>query len=161
MTNAMIFLAALAASTVVASRSDAQTSTPTAAASEAAPTAAGAIATDQHWSRAEVHGDTAFLGRLLLPGYRSVGHDGVVHTRAQILAGAARQGQDTVASMAAAAAYRKTHPYSTVVVLEGNTAVLSFYSPALGPEKGLRSSDILVFEDGRWRALYSQHSDVQ
>lgn len=153
-----MFLAALAAMAFATSRSDAQTA---AAGSEGEQTAAGAIATDQHWSRAEVYGDTAFLSKLLLPGYRSVGHDGVVHTRAQILAGAVKQGKDTVASIAAVAAYRKAHPYATQVVIEGNTAVLSFYSPALGPEKGVRSSDILVFEDGRWHALYSQHSDVQ
>jgi len=46
-------------------------------------------------------------------------------------------------------------------MIEGNTAVLSFYSPALGPEKGIKSSHILLFQDGRWHALHSQHSDVQ
>lgn len=158
MTSATILLAALTAVSIIASRSGAQAM---AAGGEGERTAAGAIATDQHWSRAEVHGDTAFLSGFLLPGYRSVGHDGVAHTKAQLLASAVKQGQDTVASIAAAAAYRKAHPYGTQVVIEGNTAVLSFYSLALGPEKGLRSSDILVFEDGRWHALYSQHSDVQ
>jgi hypothetical protein len=161
MTRATIFLAALAASLAAAPPIGAQTVAPAATNAEAERTAAGAIATDQHWSRAEVYGDTAFLRGLLLPGYRSVGHDGVVYDRAQILAGAVKRGADTVASKAAVAAYRKAHPYATLVVLEGNTAVLSFYSPTLGPDRGLRSSDILVFEDGRWHALYSQHSDVQ
>ena len=157
MTNATIFLAAVMAVSIAAP-SNAQTVTENI---ESQKTAAGAIATDQHWSRAETYGDTTFLSALLLPGYRSISHDGVAYTRAQILAGAAKRGQDTVASIAAAAAYRKAHPYAMTVVIDGNTAVLSFYSPALGPEKGVKSSDILIFEQGRWHALYSQHSDVQ
>lgn len=158
MTRVTIFLATLAALSVAATRSDAQAAAPSI---ETQPTAAGAIATDQHWSRAEIYGDTVFLNTLLLPGYRSVGHDGVAHSREQIIAGAAKQGRDTVAAIAAVTAYRKAHPYGTQVVLHGNAAVLSFYSPALGAEKGVRSSDILLFEDGRWHALYSQHTDVQ
>jgi hypothetical protein len=158
MTKATILCAALVALSVAASRGNAQTVSEK---TEGQKTAAGAIATDQHWSRAETYGDTVFLRGFLLPDYRSVGHDGVVHTRAQIIAGAAKSGRDTVASIAAVAAYRKAHPYATTVVIEGNTAVLSFYSPALGPEKGIKSSDILLFQDGRWHALYSQHSDVQ
>jgi len=158
MTKGTILLAAAMAVCVAASRSNAQTA---AANKETQKTAAGAIATDEHWSRAETYGDTAFLSKFLLPDYRSVGHDGVVHTRAQLLASAVKHGQDTVAAKAAVTAYRKAHPYATMVVIEGNTAVLSFYSPVLGSEKGLKSSDILLFEDGRWHALYSQHSDVE
>lgn len=128
---------------------------------EAQRTAAGAIATDEHWSRAEIHGDTAFISALLVPEYRSVGPDGVAHSRAMIIAGASKRGADTVASAAAAAAYRAAHPSRTQVLLEGNTAVITFYSPALGADRGVRSSDILVYEDGRWHAVYSQHSNVQ
>lgn len=158
MNKAAILLTGLMAVSFAASRSDAQTVSDSI---EGQKSAAGVIATDQHWSRAEVYGDTIFLARLLLPGYRSVNHDGTAYTKAQIIAGAARSGRDTTASVAAVTAYRKAHPYATSVVIEGNTAVLSFHAPALGPDKGVKSSDVFVFEDGRWRAIYSQHSSVQ
>lgn len=158
MKRTTILITVVAALCAGSSKSDAQRASDTL---EARRSAAGAIATDEHWSQAEIHGDTAFIGALLLPGYRSVGPDGVAHSRAMIIAGAGKRGADTVASMAAAAAYRAAHPSRTQVVLEGNTAVLTFYAPALGPEKGVRSSDILVYDDGRWHAIYSQHSNVQ
>lgn len=158
MNRTTILIAVVAALCAGSSTSDAQRASGTL---EAQRTAAGAIATDEHWSRAEIHGDTAFISALLLPGYRSVGPDGVAHSRAMIIASASRRGADTVASAAAAAAYRTAHPSRTQVLLVGNTAVVTFYSPALGAEKGVRSSDILVYEDGRWHAIYSQHSNVQ
>ena len=56
--------------------------------------------------------------------------------------------------------YRKQHPYDTKVVIEGDVAVISFSDPILGKEMGVKSSDILVYQDGAWHALYSQHSQV-
>ena len=55
-------------------------------------------------------------------------------------------------------AWIKAHPSGKSVVIRGDTAILSFYDPKLGPQQGVRSSDIFVYEDGHWHALYSQHS---
>lgn len=122
-------------------------------------TAAGAIAADEHWSQAEMHGDTAYIDQLLLPQYRSVSPTGVAHGKAGIVVGA-RKNIGNGDGVAKAAAYRKAHPYGTSVVIEGNTAILSFYSPVRGPENGVLSTDVMVYVDGRWHALYSQHAKV-
>lgn len=124
---------------------------------ETARSAAAVKAVDQHWLDAELDGDTAYLEALLLPAYRSVGADGVAHPRRTILAHAARnRGSDR--QRREVEAWIRAHPSAQNVVLQGDTAVLSFYDPALGPDRGVRSADIFVYVDGRWRALYSQHA---
>ena len=124
---------------------------------ESEKTQAGAQAADDHWLRAEVDGDTDFLEQMLLPGYRSIGATGVAHSREQIIAGAVKN-KDSDAMKEKVAAWRKAEPTEIAVLLHGNVAVVSFYDPALGPDKGVRSSDILVYEDGGWHAVYSQHA---
>lgn len=127
---------------------------------ETAKTPAAVMAVDQHWMDAEVSGDTAWLSHLLLPDYRSVSADGTTTSREAIIAGAAKhRGSD--AFMRKVDAWQKAHPTKQTVVIHGDVAILSFYDPALGAQKGVRSSDIFVYEDGHWRALYSQHSKVK
>ena len=119
--------------------------------------AAGVTAVEQHWNQAEERGDTAYLDQLLLPEYRSISSDGTARPKAAIMASAARnRGSDATAI--ADAAYLKAHPSDQTVVVHGDTAIMSFYNPALGAQTGVRSSDILVYRDGHWHALYSQHS---
>lgn len=133
------------------------------AAREAQKTVAAVKAVDDHWGEAENHGDTTYLKQLLLPGYRSVGADGVAHSRSQILAGAAKR-IDPAASARAVAdsvTYVTAHPSGVSVLLHGNTAVLSFYSRKLGPEKGVKGSDIFVYAGGHWHAIYSEHSTAR
>ena len=126
-------------------------------ADETAHDAAAVIATDDHWLQAEVGGDTAYLGQLLLPAYRSVSPDGSVHPRAAILAHAAtNRGSDKARRQVEA--WLKTHPSQPSVVIQGDTAILSFYAGDAGTPGVVRSSDIFVYVDGHWRALYSQHS---
>ena len=45
-------------------------------------------------------------------------------------------------------------------MLQGDTAILTFYLKPLGAEKGIMSSDIFVYRDGGWHALYSQHTNA-
>lgn len=124
---------------------------------ESARSEAAVIAVDQHWLEAELDGDTAWLDAMLLPEYRSVGADGVVHPKAVIMAHAAKnRGSDT--ERRKVEAWLKTHPSGKAVVIHGDTAILSFYDPAKGAANDVRSSDIFVYVDGRWHALYSQHS---
>lgn len=126
---------------------------------ESARTEAAVIAVDQHWLEAELDGDTAWLDDLLLPEYRSVGADGTVHPKAAIIAHAAKnRGNDQ--ERRKVEAWQKAHPSGKAVVIHGNTAILSFYNPAKGAASDVRSSDIFVYVDGRWHALYSQHSAV-
>jgi hypothetical protein len=121
--------------------------------------AAAVIATDDHWLQAEVSGDTAYLAQLLLPGYRSVSADGSVHPRVAILAHAAKnRGSDQARRQVDA--WRKTHPSHPSVVIQGDTAILSFYAGDATTPDVVRSSDIFVYVDGHWRALYSQHSAI-
>lgn len=124
---------------------------------ETGHTANAVKAVDQHWLNAELDGDSAFLQALLLPAYRSVGADGAVHPRQAILAHAAsNRGSDKERRQVEA--WLKTHPSGQDVVIVGDTAILSFYDPALGPARGVRSADVFVYVDGHWRALYSQHA---
>lgn len=133
-----------------------------ASADETQQTQAGVMAVDTHWSLAEMTGDTAWLDDMLLPEYRSVGNSGVVHAKDAILAGAAkRKGTSLEQAKLKFAEYQRQHPYGSAVVVHGNTAVVTFYDPALGPEKGVRSSDVFIYVDGHWHALYSQHTGVQ
>lgn len=132
-----------------------------ATANETQRTAAGAIATDDHWSLAEGTGDIAYLDQMLLPEYRSVDADGTAYSKEQLLRGAAkRSGTSVATAMAKIAAYKRAHPSGTSVAIHDNTAILSFYDSALGAQKGIRSSDIFVYTDGRWHAIYSQHIEA-
>ena len=126
-------------------------------ADETAHSAAAVKAVDQHWMDAELDGDTAYLETLLLPAYRSVGADGVVHARQAIVAhAAANRGSDKERHQVEA--WLKAHPSGQDVVVQGDTAILTFYDPALGPVRGVRSADVFVYVDGHWRAIYSAHA---
>ena len=132
------------------------------AASSAAPqpkTAEAVKAADDNWEKAEESGDVAYVDNLLLPGYRSVNADGTVHDEAAILANAknnlgSAEHADKVAKWLAA------HPMGSSVLIQGDTAVVTFYLKPLGPEKGIMSSDIFTYIDGKWHAVYSQHTQV-
>jgi hypothetical protein len=126
-------------------------------ADETQKTAGAVIAVEHHWTQAEVHGDTAYLNQLLVPGYRTVSPSGVVRTRSALLARARKNAQsDKMARFVAA--YMKAHPIGIAVTIQGNTAVVTFYSRRLGREKGIMSSDIFTYSNGRWHAVYSQHT---
>lgn len=151
----MVCLAVLGAEAVIAATSAARAS----GVDESAHSEAAVIAVDQHWLEAELGGDTAWLDDLLLPGYRSVGADGAVHPKAAIMAHAAKnRGSDT--ERRKVEAWLKAHPSGKSVVIRGDTAILSFYDPARGAANDVRSSDVFVYVDGHWHALYSQHSAV-
>jgi hypothetical protein len=124
---------------------------------ESSYTKEAVIAVDQHWLEAEVSGDVAWIDRMLLPEYRSVSADGTAHPKSAILASARKNGQSDEMRRKVEA-WQKAHPSKKSVVLRDNVAILSFYDPALGPQNGVNSSDIFLYIDGSWHALYSQHS---
>jgi hypothetical protein len=130
------------------------------AADETKKTVSGVIAVEHHWTEAEVHGDTAYLSQFLLPQYRTVTASGVARTKNALLARARKNGtSDKMARIVAA--YMKAHPSGTSVTIQGDTAVVTFYDLRLGREHGITSSDILTYSNGRWHAIYSQHTALK
>ncbi|WP_266168613.1 nuclear transport factor 2 family protein [Dyella subtropica] len=128
-------------------------------ADETGHTEAAVLAVEDHWEQAEGSGDLTYIEQLLLPEYRSVGSNGSAHAKADILAHAAKnRGSDK--GMKEIEAYLKAHPIGHTVVMSGDVAIVSFYDPALGPQKGVRSSDIFVYRNSGWHAVYSQHTEV-
>jgi hypothetical protein len=124
---------------------------------ETARTTTAVIAVDQHWLEAEVGGDTAWLDAMLMPDYRTVGADGKVGDKAAILRSAAKnRGSDKMRMEVDA--WQKAHPTRKSVVMHGDVAILSFSDPHTGR---VLSSDIFIYKDGDWHALYSQHAKVE
>ncbi|HEX5353257.1 MAG TPA: nuclear transport factor 2 family protein [Rhodanobacteraceae bacterium] len=124
---------------------------------ESAHTSAAVIAVDDHWSQAEVNGDTAWLGRMLTPDYRSISADGKILDKPTLLAHATKnRGSDKMRKQVDE--WRKSHPTKESVVMHGDVAILSFSNPKTGR---VRSSDIFVYRNGGWHALYSQHSKAE
>lgn len=122
-------------------------------------TAAAVIAADDGWLKAEETGDTAYVDNLLLPEYRSVNADGSVHDKAAILASTQKNAGSTARSVADEK-WLAAHPMGTTALIQGDTAIVTFYLKPLGPQKGIMSSDIFVYRDGQWHAIYSQHTDA-
>jgi hypothetical protein len=150
------FRVAILSSVLVASAAGAQSR----AVDETEKSVAALAAIQAHWSMAEAQGDTAYLNRLFAPDYRSVDMNGVVHSKAMLLAGALkRRGSDE--GMKALKAWQATHPHTTSFVIDDNTAVMSYYPPGVGPERAIASSDILIYRDHHWQALYSAHTTLK
>lgn len=129
------------------------------AADETAHTAAAVKAVDQHWLEAEESGDAAWLDGMLLPDYRSVGVAGTFATKATIMAHAVKNGGSDKMKQKVAA-WQAAHPVEQQVTLQGDTAILSFVSASPATKGKLYSSDVFVYVDGRWRALYSAHTGL-
>lgn len=102
-------------------------------------------AVEHQWLDAEFHADTAALRRLLLPEYRTVGENGV-HTRDQLIAAVLKRGGHAV---------EPPYPVPTIEI-HGNTALSKFTVP-----DSSYSVDVLVYENGGWHAMYSQHTYVK
>ncbi len=153
----LLFAVALVACTALMSQADAAQAS---SAIETQKTAAAVIAVDQHWLEAEVHGDVGWLDKMLLPEYRSVGAGGSTSSKEKILQSARRNGRsDAMARYVQQ--YLKRHPSAAKVTLRGDTAILNFYAQKLGLQNGITSCDIFMYIDGRWHAIYSQHTSVK
>jgi Domain of unknown function (DUF4440) len=115
------------------------------------------IAADEKWGHAEADGDSRYIEDLLLDGYRSIGSGGKVTTKAQIVEGAKKRGKSAeYAKMVAD--WETKHPSVAHVAIFGDTAVLTWMPTDAGPNPPVNSSDIFVYRDGAWHAIYSQHS---
>jgi hypothetical protein len=121
-------------------------------------TEAAVVAADDAWLKAEVAGDVEFLNALLLPSYVSIGADGKVTPKSEIVARARARNSDASAKLAAAVAdWKALHPAKPEVVIVGDTAILRWV--LVGTKAGtITSSDMFVYRGGRWHAIYSQHT---
>ncbi|MFC5864030.1 nuclear transport factor 2 family protein [Acidicapsa dinghuensis] len=122
-------------------------------------TEAAVIADDKRWDKAEESGDTAFIDALLLPEYRSISSDGSTHDKAAIIANA-RRNVNSPERAAAIEKWRTAHPQLINVKITGDTAILTFSLDKPAVPKPVMSCDVFVYRDGRWRALYSQHTEA-
>jgi hypothetical protein len=123
---------------------------------ETSKSAAAVIAVDKHWGDAEVSADDAYLNQLLLPEYRTVNPAGIAHGKSTTPRKPA-----TPAQKAQMDAWRSSHPEEPRVLINGDTAILTWTAPAVGSAAGVvRSVDIFLYRSGHWHAFYSQHSDA-
>ena len=122
-------------------------------------TEAAVWAIEDHWLRAEATGDTTFLRDFFLAQYRSVSADGTSHSGDLIIAKAAKNRGSTT-RLEEIHQYQQAHPSSKSIVLLEDLAIVSFNDPKLGQELGVKSVDILVYRNGGWHAVYSQHSNL-
>ena len=124
-------------------------------------TEAAVLAADDDWLAAELRGDLAALDARLMPTYRDITEEGKVHTKQNLLAGAAKHpNKVTTPALQAAADFRAQHPVVEHVLIEGDTAILQFESSKPEEAGVIRSVDVFVYKDGHWRGLYSSHNKV-
>jgi hypothetical protein len=122
-------------------------------------TEAAVLAASDDWLAAERRGDVAALDRRLMPNYQDIEHNGHVHPRSMLIAHAANlKDPSTVPAKQLAAEFRKAHPVIEKVIIAGDTAVLSYHSTDPQIEDEVRSLDVFVYDQGRWRALVSSHN---
>ena len=101
-------------------------------------------AVEEHWSRAFVGGDAAYLNGLLASDYVSVSAKGVAHSKSDVIEASRK--------------YAATNPPAYVpqapspVTLSGDIAIVRHRS-----DKDV-SVDVFQFRSNRWVALYSQHT---
>jgi hypothetical protein len=124
-------------------------------------TEAAVSAADEGWLAAELRGDFSALDARLMPNYRDVSAEGRVHAKQDLLAGVAKHlGRVTTSPLQAAADFRAQHPVVVHVVIEDDTAILQFESTKPEEQGIIRSVDVFVYKDARWRGLYSSHNKV-
>ena len=110
-------------------------------------TEAGVRAVENHWGRAFVTGDAAYLETLLSDGYVSVNQSGRVRPKAEIIALAQK--------IASGPNPPKATESTAKIEIHGDAAI----STAVGETDA--SVDVFYYKDSRWHAWYSQHSPVK
>ena len=117
--------------------------------SETARTSAGVQCVEDHWERAYLGGDSAYLMALLGDDYRSYRGDGTPRDRAAIVQ----------ASLDHAKLHANEPPpkVSADIQLHGDVAVVFWKNP----DGSLAEIDAFAWSAGHWRAWYSQHAQAK
>jgi hypothetical protein len=118
-----------------------------------APDVASLRQVEEKWNDAFVHGHTDYLECLLASQYLSVSPKGT-HDRKWELEHA-RQNHGSTAPI--------PETPGMIFDVHGNTGVMRILKPASpdGKHPGDYLADIFAFQDGAWRAVYSQHIYVE
>jgi hypothetical protein len=105
------------------------------------------------WNEAFNRGNTEYLECLLVPDFVTVTPHGK-RDRAWELEHA-RQNRGSTAAI--------PHFSGTVFQIEGSTGIAKLYKPASadGQHPATQLADVFTFQDGAWRAVYSQHTFVE
>ena len=116
------------------------------------PDAASLRHVEAEWNRAFTQGDANYLQCLLSADYASVSPKGV-HGKDWELEHARKNHGSTAAV--------PTVPGETYEV-HGATGIMRLLKPASADSKfpAQYMADVFAFQDGAWRAVYSQHTDV-
>jgi len=120
---------------------------------EQSPDAASLKQVEDRWTEAFMRGGTDYLNCLLAPQYASISPIGV-HDRAWELETAAKhKGSSTPIPEVSGMTFE----------IYGNTGVMRLFKPASadGKQAAQYMADIFAFQDGAWRAVYSQHTPVE
>ena len=117
------------------------------------PDAASLKRTEDRWNDAFMRGKTDYLECLLAPDYASVSPIGV-HDRVWELEHS-RKNKGSSDPIPEVPGMR--------FEIHGNTGVMHLFKPtsADGKRPAQYMADIFAFQDGAWRAVYSQHTPVQ
>lgn len=115
-------------------------------------TVEGVRQAEARWNEAFLTGDSAGLDRLLDASYVSVSAAGKPRTKAEIIAAAQAYAAEHKGAHASAAASGST-PTSTIRLI-GRSAIVRHQSAEQ------LSVDVLYYQNGQWRAAYSQHTAV-
>ncbi len=110
------------------------------------------IQQEQHWAKALEQHDSAALGCLLADEFQDFDPDGIVHDRADTLAGVPhrRPGSNRLSEL-------QPHLYGEVGYIRGLATLVD----AEGKIRArVRFTDIYLFRDGRWQAVAAQESLV-
>ena len=105
------------------------------------------------WNEAFMRGNTDYLECLLVPDFVTVTPHGK-RDRAWELEHA-RQNRGSSAPI--------LHFSGTVFQIEGSTGIVKLHKPASvdGQHPATQLADVFTFQDGAWRAVYSQHTFVE
>lgn len=107
------------------------------------------------WSIAYLHGDTTLERCLLTPDFTEITRAGQLKVLADELAAAAKNTDKNVAI--------PVLPTSTILI-HGNVAVAYATSRSTGSDgrsRATRNADYYVWENGSWRAFFSQQTPIE
>ena len=126
------------------------------------PDAASIKQAEDRWSRAYTQGGTGYLECLLTSDYVSVSAKGVPRDKTTIVNGAQKNAQQNKGKNDGKSQTMPDLP-EPKIQLYGNTAVVqsSLAADPNGKYPAMYSSDVFAFQDGAWRAIYSQHTPVE
>ena len=105
------------------------------------------------WNEAFMRGDTAYLECLLVPDFVTVTPHGKRDRAWELEHARQNRGSSTPIP----------HFSGTVFQIEGSTGIAKLYKPvsADGQHPATQLADVFTFQDGAWRAVYSQHTFVE